>query len=102
MNRWLIVSTVTYVLLLVPWAAVAFGTLMSISILEAGTPLTKVWFRGVIALTVAYPLSVVIALPLAWWAHRTLRTGLARGSLLTPLIVIGVFLIWVLLGFLTG
>jgi len=102
MTRWLTIGTLTYMLLLVPWAAVAFGTMMSVSILEAGTPLTKLWFRGTLVLVVAYPLSVLLGLPLAWWAHRAARLGLARASLTAPLIVIGIFLLWTLFGILTS
>lgn len=102
MNRWMIVGTISYVLLLVPWAAVAMGTIMSVSILEHGTPLTKLWFRGVLALTVAYPLSVVFGVPIAWWAHKTAHSGVARASLIFPLIVIGVFILWVIFGLFTN
>jgi len=102
MNRWLTIGTITYVLLLVPWAAVAIGTMMSVSILEAGTPLTKVWFRGVLGLVAAYPISVVFGLPVAWWAHKSAHSGVARASLIFPLIIIGVFIFWVLLGIFTS
>lgn len=102
MNRWLMIGTVTYVLLLLPWAAVAMGTMMSVSILEHGTPLTKVWFRGVLGLVVSYPISVVFGVPLAWWAHKTAHSGVARASLIFPLIVIGVFILWVIFGLFTN
>lgn len=102
MNRWMMIGTITYVLLLLPWAAVAMGTMMSVGILENGTPLTKVWFRGMLGLVAAYPVSVVLGLPVAWWAHKTAHSGVARASLVFPLIIIGVFILWVIFGLLTS
>jgi hypothetical protein len=78
------------------------GTMMSVSILASGTLLTRLWFRGVLGLIVAYPLTVVIGMPLAWWAHKSARAGLARASLFLPLIILGVFIVWTIVGLLTS